>query len=188
VWLVDQGKRQPLDLLSAIVPRRRAAVVTVVAGEMKRISSRATFVTKRVFPTVWFGTIAVSFVASILISARSHVSVPIPFWIIPSVMTGIGYFVMKNLVFNLADEVWDAGSELLVKNRGQEAHVALADIVNVSYSVATNPQLVTLTLRQPTAFGTEVTFAAPTTWVPFAKSPIIEELIKRIDVARGSRR
>jgi hypothetical protein len=156
--------------------------------EMTRISSRLTFVTKRVFPAMWIGIIAASFGATTFISARSHVHVPIQFWIIPLVMAGIGYFIMKNLVFDLADEVWDAGSELVVKNKGQEAHVAIADIVNVSYSVATNPQRVTLALRQPTAFGTEVTFAAPTTWVPFAKSPIIEELIKRVDMARGSRR
>jgi hypothetical protein len=110
------------------------------------------------------------------------------FWIMPVLMAGFGYFVMKHVVFDLVDEVWDLGSELVMKNNGQEAHVALADIVNVSYSVVTNPQRVTLTLRQPTAFGTEVTFAAPTMWIPFAKSPIIEELIKRIDVARGSRR
>jgi hypothetical protein len=163
-------------------------VVKVVDGEMKRISSRSTFFTKRVFPTVWFGSLAGSLLALTVISAKTTKSVPIIFWIIPVLMAGFGYFVMKHVVFDLVDDVWDMGSELLVKNKGQEAHVALADIVNVSYSVATNPQRVTLTLRQPTAFGTEVTFAAPTTWIPFAKSPIIEELIKRIDVARGSRR
>jgi hypothetical protein len=154
---------------------------------MKRISSRSTFLTKRVFPTMWFGMTTGLLIVPIVVSARSRVNVPILFWISPVLMAGIGYLAMKNLVFDLADEVWDAGSELVVKNKGQEARVALADIVNVSYSVATNPQRVTLTLRQPTAFGTEVTFAAPTSWVPFAKSPIIEELIKRVDMARGSR-
>ena len=163
-------------------------MVNVVAGEMKRISSRSTFFTKRVFPTIWFGIFAVSLLGSAVISATSGKRLPIVFWIFPFVMAGFGYFVMKNLVFDLVDEVWDAGSELVVKNKGQEAHVALADIVNVSYEVAMNPQRVTLTLRQATAYGTEVTFAAPPTWIPFAKSPIIEELIKRIDVARGSRR
>jgi hypothetical protein len=60
----------------------------------------------------------------------------------------------------------------------------LRDIIKVSYSVATNPQRVTLTLRQSSVFGREVTFAPPTTWIPFAKSPIIENLIQRVDAAR----
>ena len=49
-------------------------------------------------------------------------------------MMGFGYFVMKKLVFDLVDEVWDDGEALLIKNRGQEERVALRDIKNVSYS------------------------------------------------------
>jgi len=112
---------------------------------------------------------------------------PVQFVIIPVVMATFGYFLMKNLVFDLVDEVWDAGSELLIKNKGVETRIPLSHIVNVSYSVATSPQRVTLTLRQPNAFGKEITFAAPTTWVPFAKSPIIEDLIHRVDQARRLR-
>jgi hypothetical protein len=150
---------------------------------MSRISSRSTFFTKRVFPTLWFGFVAVLFLSSIVGEASGR-NIPVQFLIFPVVMGGFGYFIMKNLVFDLADEVWDAGSELLVKNHGREARVGLRDVVNVSYSVATNPQRVTLTLRQPTALGKEITFAAPTTWIPFAKSPVIEDLIQRIDAAR----
>jgi hypothetical protein len=153
---------------------------------MKRISSRSTFFTKRVFPTVWFGFLALIFFSGIAGTASGR-SMPVQFLIIPVLMGGFGYFLMRNLVFDLVDEVWDAGSELLVKNKGEETHVVLTDIVNVSYSVATSPQRVTLTLRQPTSLGKEITFAAPTTWIPFAKSPIIENLIERVDMARGLR-
>lgn len=101
-------------------------------------------------------------------------------------MAGFGYLLMKNLLFDLADEVWDVGSHLVVKNRGAEQAVALQDVVNVSYTVASSPNRVTLTLRGATPFGKEISFAAPIVWIPFAKSPIIEDLIRRIDVARGS--
>ena len=114
-------------------------------------------------------------------------NVPIVFLVQPAVMGALGYLVMKNLLFDLVDEVWDAGSELVVKNDGREARVGLRDIVNVSYSVAVSPQRVTLTLRQPAALGREITFAAPHTWLPFARSPIIENLIQRIDAARSLR-
>lgn len=154
---------------------------------MNLISSRWTFFYKRLLPAVWFGFLAV-FSISTIFAATSRGNVPVQFWFVPILMAGFGYFLMKNLVFDLADEVWDAGTELVVKNKGQQERVALSEIVNVSYSVVASPQRVTLTLRRPTPFGKEVTFAAPITWIPFAKSPIIEELISRIDVARGSQR
>jgi hypothetical protein len=153
---------------------------------MERMSSRATFVTKRLFPMVWFGFVALFFLSSIA-GAASGRQIPFEFFIVPVVMAAFGYFLMRNLVFDLADEVWDAGAELVVKNKGREVRVALTDIVNVSYAVATSPQRVTLTLRQPTPFGREIAFAAPVAWIPFAKSPIIEKLIERIDRARGFR-
>jgi hypothetical protein len=152
--------------------------------EMNRLSSRSTFVTKRVFPILWFGFVGMFFVSS-LIASLSGEAVPVQFLIFPLVMAGFGYFVMKNLVLDLVDEVWDAGSELVVKNKGSETRVLLSEIVNVSYSVATSPQRVTLTLRHPTALGKEITFVAPATWIPFAKSPVVEKLIERIDTARG---
>ena len=105
---------------------------------MNRISSRSTFVTKRVFPTVWFGFLVLMFLGS-LTGVLSGRTVPAPLLIVPLVMAAFGYFLMKNLVFDLVDEVWDAGSELVVKNKGRETHVVLSDIVNVSYSVATSP-------------------------------------------------
>ena len=69
--------------------------------------------------------------------------------------------------------------------RNRRRRASRHDVLNVSYAVATSPQRVTLTLRQPTVLGKEITFAAPTTWISFSKSPIVEDLIQRIDDARG---
>jgi hypothetical protein len=104
-----------------------------------------------------------------------------------------GYFVMKGRVFNLADEVLDAGDALVIKNRGIEERVPLADITNVNYIINVNyTQLttlprVTLSLRYPGPFGDKVTFCAPvrfSLFAAFSPSPTIDELIKRIDAAR----
>ena len=102
-------------------------------------------------------------------------------------MMGFGYFVMKKLVFDLVDEVWDDGEALLIKNRGQEERVALRDIKNVSYSTVINPPRVTLSVRQPTTFGDQIAFVAPVRLVPFSTSPIIADLIERVDQARQRR-
>jgi hypothetical protein len=94
---------------------------------------------------------------------------------------------MKKLVFDLVDEVWDDGDALVIRNRGDEERIALSDIKNVSYSPFTNPPRVTLSVRRPTVFGEEIAFNAPTRIVPFSTSPVIKDLIERIDLARRKR-
>jgi len=91
---------------------------------------------------------------------------------------------MKRLIFDLVDEVLDAGDALIVRNRGQEDRIALSDITNVNYTPLVSPPRVTLSLRRASVFGAEVTFCAPTRFVPFSSSPVINELIQRIDAAR----
>ena len=155
---------------------------------MRRISSRWTFFYKRVFPVVWFGFLALFLGISLFVVPRSSQTATLPFLIAPIVMMVLGYFIMTKFVFNLIDEVWDDGDVLVVKNRDQTERIALADIKNVNYAAFINPPRVTLSLRRPSVFGDEVTFCAPIRFVPFSTSPIIDELIERIDSARQRQR
>ena len=142
-----------------------------------------TFISKRAFPAVWFGFLG--FFVFAVAASRDVRAISPGFLILPLLMGAFGYFLMKKLVFDLVDEVWDDGNELVVKNKGQVDRIPLSNIMNVSYLVLTNPPRVTLTLRRPGPLGKEVTFAPPARWVPFARSPIVDELIERIDAARG---
>ncbi len=153
---------------------------------MRRISSRMTFFYKRLFPAFWFGFLAL-FIAATVVFGRHQAAPPAPFFIIPVIMAIVGFFIMKKLVFDLVDEVLDDGDALLVRNRGQEARIALSDIKNVNYSIYVNPPRVTLLLRRHTVFGDEVSFGAPIRFIPFATSPIIDDLIERVDAARQHR-
>jgi len=145
---------------------------------MRRISSGWTFFYKRVFPIIWFGFLVV-FVGIGVVKGQGAVVV-----FVPIAMIGFGYFLMQKLVFDLVDEVWDDGDALVVKNGGQEQRVALSDIKNVNYSPFVSPPRVTLSLRRPTVFGEQITFCAPVRLVPFSPSPVIADLIDRIDRAR----
>jgi hypothetical protein len=147
---------------------------------MPRLSSRMTFVYKRVFPVVWFGFLLVFLAVGLL----GHAAPAAPFLLVPVLMIVIGYFVMKKLVFDLVDAVLDAGDALVVRNGGREERIALSDIMNVNYSPFINPPRVTLSLRRSGAFGDTVTFCAPLRFVPFSTSPVVDELIRRIDAAR----
>lgn len=150
---------------------------------MKKLSSKSTFFNKKVFPTIWFGFLAFFVISSQFESGKNG---PGPMFIImPIFMAVFGYFIMKNLVFDLIDEVYDEGDSLLFKNSDKEVRISLRDIKNVSYQTMMNPPKVTLSLRHETDLGNELSFSPPMSFIPFKKNRDIEELIDRIDQARG---
>jgi len=153
---------------------------------MKKLTSKTTFYYKRVFPFIWFGFLGV-FLCVGLFSSISKKGPGVLFLVVPIGMAAIGYFIMKKLVWDLIDEVYDEGTSLLFKNKDQEVRVSLKDIKNVSYSAMTNPPRVTLSIRYKTALGDELSFSPPVSWVPFRKNEDIKRLIDRIDEARGNR-
>jgi hypothetical protein len=150
---------------------------------MKRISSKGTLFYKRLFPLLWFGILTFIVVSMLLESGRTH-GANLPAVIVPIVMAAFGYIILRQLVFNLVDEVWDDGDALLVRNAGVEERIPFTNIINLGFSSLIRPQRVTLTLRQPGLFGKDITFSGPTRFLTLARSPIIDELIERIDRAR----
>ena len=151
---------------------------------MKRLSSKTTFLYKKIFPLLWFGFLAIFFCVGLLADLAGH-GFGIMFVVVSIGMIALGYFIMKKLVWDLVDEVYDEETALLFRNRGKEFHVDLKDIKNVSYTTLVNPPRVTLSIRYPTELGDELSFSPPASWIPFKKNKDIEELIDRIDKARG---
>ena len=94
-------------------------------------------------------------------------------------MAAFGYFLMRWLVFPLADEVLIEDDEIIVKNRGQEDRFPITNIMNVEASLFVNPERVVLMLKEPCGFGREIVFSPPTRWLHFSRHPIAEELIRR---------
>jgi len=147
-----------------------------------------TFFHKRIFPVIWFGFLAVFVTTALLAPSSRGAQPPLPFIIIPLFMAGFGYWIMKKLIFNLVDEVLDAGNALVVRNGGKEERIALSDIKNINYSPYVSPPQVILSVRRPTVFGDTISFCAPVRLVPFSSSPAIQELIDRVDAARQKQR
>jgi hypothetical protein len=150
---------------------------------MKRISSKTTFFYKLVFPTVWFGFLGI-FIFLSLFGERQADRMDVMLFIVPVFMAAFGYFIMRKLLFDLIDEVYDEGDSLLFKNRRKEVRVGLGEIKNVSYSPMVSPPRVTISLRTKTDLGDELSFSPPMSVIPFKKSQDIMELIDRIDQAR----
>lgn len=158
---------------------------------MQRLSSRSTFFFKRVFPAFWFGFLTlwiIGWTGSALASHNMKMLAVLPG---PVIMAIFGYAMFKWLLFGLVDEVWLDGEQLLLRNKGQEARVPLANVMNVNASVLVSPPRITLSLRQPsTTFGNSISFM-PAGRVgmlaAFKPNPIAEDLIRRIDALRQRR-
>lgn len=153
---------------------------------MTRISSSLTIWYKRAFPIFWFGFLAV-FIAVPLLSGVSEKFLMV--LVVPCILAVFGFFLMKNLIWDLVDEVYDDQDFLLIKNHGTEERVALADVMNVSATTFMNPPRTTLRLVDPGKFGNEIAFmpAYEFTFNPFAKNQVAEDLMLRVDKARASR-
>jgi hypothetical protein len=155
---------------------------------MRQLSSKATGFYKRGFPLLWFGFLGV--VTAVVLVSGAFAELGVVSLLVPFSMLILGYFLMKHLLWDLVDAVYDAGDFLLVKNREHELRVPLDEIMNVSASVAVNPPRITLRLKGESArgpLGAEVSFLPERRYSlnPFAKNPIAEDLIVRVDRARS---
>lgn len=150
---------------------------------MKRISSRMTGFLKRGLPVLLLGLVA----AVVGILALGKHATPVP-WVVlvslPVILFTIVAVLLKTLVFDLADEVHDAGDHLVVRKGDITERIPLAQIINLSETVMINPPRVTLTLRKPGRLGKEIVFSPVAPMLRFGRNPLVAGLIERVDAAR----
>lgn len=150
---------------------------------MKKISSGRLFIVKYIFPVLWLVPLVVM---AFRMPHRDDDPGRWLFVILPFLMTLVGGLIFRKLIWDLADEVHDGGAFLVVRRRAEEETIPLDNIMNVSMSTFVNPPRITLTLSVPGRFGKEVSFSPvkPFSLNPFAKNPVAEDLIVRVDAAR----
>ena len=150
---------------------------------MKKISRNIFFI-KKIFPIIWLGLPAFITITAVMGGAASQKN---GFFFLAPIIFGCGgYLLMKKMLGDLADEVYDCGSCLLVKNGNEKDEINLSDVMNVSVTTTMNPPRISLRLRKPGKFGDEVSFSPVAnrfSFNPFAKNAIAEDLIVRVDQA-----
>jgi hypothetical protein len=143
---------------------------------MRKLSSSMTFVHKMLFPMFWFGFLSV-FICIMIPSIIAGQQSP-GILLIPLLMMTFGYLLMRFLVFDLVDEVYLDIDQVVIRNGGDEDRFSIKNIINVNASIMTNPERITLTLREPCKFGSEVTFAPTLRLLHFGRHPLAKELIQ----------
>ena len=164
-------------------------VATLESG--KRISSRSTFFLKRLLPLLWLALLLVVVLASTGAARLSGHAPPLALLLgAPLIVALFIYVLLRRLVLDLADAVFDEGDALRVRFGDEEERIPLANIINISFAGITNPPRATLTLREPCRFGREVTFAPiQPVFGPLlrTRNAIVSDLIERVDAARRRR-
>ena len=155
---------------------------------MQRLSSAGTVWYKRGFPLLWFGLLGVFAAIAWLQPGGAGKAPPRAMLVMPLVMMGFGYVLMRKLVFDLVDEAWLDGDELVIVQRGERTRLSLLQVMNVNAATLVNPPRVTLMLRRPDPrLGDQVSFipAGPRgLFSGFKPSPVATDLIRRIDALR----
>ena len=149
---------------------------------MRLVSSKMTFFYKRVLPIMWLFGIVLFVIASGSTSYEIEASI-ITLLIVAMLIL---VFVFWFRVSNFADEVLDMGNALVVRSGGQEERIELSDINDIKYSpyIFMHLPRVKLSLRRHTVLGDKIAFCPPVSMVPFCESPVIYDLIDRVDAAR----
>jgi len=153
---------------------------------MKKQISGSTFYFKKLFPTFWFGFLAFIVATSFSIGGKGDepAFASLIFLAAPVFMAVFGYFLFKKLVWDLADKVYDHGDFLEFHRGGKVQRVPIDEIVNISFSQMSAPERVMIRTRSSGPIGNELVFMPPSRLIPFSRSPLVDELIERVDRAR----
>ena len=151
----------------------------------ERLSGNLVFL-KYVFPAIWVLFVASWVVSFVMMMWRAEVGEALALLAPLVLVIAIGVFFYRKLVWELADEVVLRGDTLYVRRRGVEQRIPLSEVVNIEHWRWMNPQRVTVRLRKPGPFGTEVAFMPrfELLFNPFAIHPVADFLIMRVDLAR----
>ena len=154
-----------------------------MSGE--RLSGQAWFA-RYVLPAVWLAFMGVWLANAVVLLVQSKGSLAFPVLVPALLLVVVGALFYRKLVWELADEVVLRGDVLYVRRRGVEQRIRLAEVVNVEEWRWVNPRRVTLRLRTPGPFGVDVAFHPHLDFQfnPFARHPVAEMLIERVDAAR----
>jgi hypothetical protein len=141
-----------------------------------RLSSRAIWFYKWIYPVLWFG-----FLASAVLALSSNPDGNPMFAAVPVLLIvgGLGLFWLS--IWRCADLVEDEGDFLRVRRGRRVAEVPLHDIDDVYRSGFGPTYPVTLRLSTPGPFGTAIHFMP-------AGSELVDELSTRVHRARNSPR
>lgn len=141
-----------------------------------RISARATFFQKRVFPLLYLVMVGALF----LDSRRTHgVEWPLSLFQ-TSVALAILFAIIRIITPSYVDEVFDNGDKLIIRNAGREESISFKDIEEVKVDIF-QPAGINIHLKRDSMFGRSIKFLPAVGLLRCSK--IAKSLRSRLDVS-----
>ncbi|MEM8996937.1 MAG: hypothetical protein AAGF23_19295 [Acidobacteriota bacterium] len=150
---------------------------------MERISSKWTFLHKRIFPALYLG-IALAMLVNALWTRSWGPGYGL-WWLVFALFNVVAVASFWLALRHLVDEVEDHGDALVVKSGGEEQRIALAEILTVNSSTQSGRRL-EIRLAESGRFGDRVVFLPErkVSFNPWKPSEIYESLVRRVDAAK----
>ena len=108
---------------------------------------------------------------------------------VPPALALITYLYMRRFSFALADEVYDTGNTLVIRNKGREMNVPVCRLISAKYSCIADPPRITLIFRLSALAEARVEFIpalVPRMFV-FRAPPLAADLSARIAAEEAKR-
>jgi hypothetical protein len=150
---------------------------------MQHLSSGLTVIYKRVVPVGLAAAVAWFVIAGVLEGRAKTLG----FFMVPAIILVIGYAIWFFLYSELADEVMDCGSYLLVRVGTLKDRVPLDNIKDVNTSWNENPPVMTLHFVIPGKHGESISFI-PFAGFPFSGTSTRKLKVNLLDRADAARR
>lgn len=150
---------------------------------MNQLSAKASSSYKRLFAIIFYSVAAllyVWFVSAMFYDQEFDLLILCT----PLILAVIGYFMMKDAMIGLVDEVLDCGEYLLIKHEGKETEVKLSDIVQFDYAYATTPPMISMTYHKYQKNGKTIRFSPALQGDLSRPDPEIQRLIQRIEASK----
>ncbi|CAN5904007.1 hypothetical protein BH11VER1_BH11VER1_34590 [soil metagenome] len=135
---------------------------------MRQLSSRSTTFYKCGFPAIWLsifglGTIALGIESIQGEPPRKMLITFLGFWIVGIILFSFLSFPLKHV--RLTD------THFCVRGLKQEIHIPLENVIAISSSYLQNPETITLSLKNPTIFGSKIVFTPDARFIRFRPHP-----------------
>ncbi len=143
---------------------------------MNKISG-SSFIFKFLFPAIWLGIVLSILISSSKTNLLENIGVAIFIFV-------FGFFFFKYSSWDLADSVYDKGNSLLFKKGKHEQIVKIKDIIRIDNVIFGYPERIIVNSSIDGPIGKKLVFSPPLRIKFFNQSPVIKELINRIESAK----
>ena len=138
-------------------------------------------------PVIWLGGGTIAAIVAGVVLRNEPDFEPGTLVFVMLVQLTLSYLYIELFIFCLADEVWDCGDSLLIRNGGTEARVRMSDVSHVEYNTFFKPPRIAIVSPDLPEPIRQIVFMPPSRLhMRRAVHPVAEDLLRRAKDANNA--